>query len=155
MRVFPGRYTADAGEGCVLIIVGMRVNRPWKLHRWLWFSFQARAMTRWALSTPHSGLLDASWGWLGSSAVGVQYWRTFEDLERFAADPDAPHLRAWRRYTRRIGSSGDLGLWHEVYRVTPGGYEAAYVNTPRLGLAAATGHEPIGPGAETARKRMG
>lgn len=153
--VFPGRHTADAGAGCVVILVGMRVNRPWKLHRWLWFSFQARAMTRWLRRHPHQGLLGASWGWLGGSAVGLQYWRSFADLERFAADPEAPHLRAWRRYRQRIGSSGDLGLWHEVYRLSPGSYEAAYVNMPRWGLAAATRHLPIDARSETARRRMG
>ncbi len=153
-QVFPGRHTADVGDGCVVILVGMRVNRPWKLHRWLWFSFQARAMTRWLRRRPQEGLLAASWGWIGSSAVGVQYWRSFDDLERFARDPDAPHLRAWRRYQARIGSSGDLGLWHEVYRVRAGGYEAAYVNMPRWGLAAATAHRPVDARSETARQRL-
>lgn len=154
-EVFPGRYTADAGDECVVILVGMRVNRPWKLHRWLWFSFQARAMTRWLQRRPQEGLLWAGWGWVGGSAMGIQYWRSFDDLERFAADSDAPHLRAWRRYHRQIGSSGDLGLWHEVYRLRRGSYEAAYMNMPRWGLAAATRHLPIGAGAETARQRLG
>ena len=154
MDIFAGRYTADAGEGCVVFLVGMRVNRPWKLHRWLGFTFTARSMTRWLRRHPQHGLLAASWGWIGSSAVGVQYWRSFDDLERFAADPAAPHVRAMRRYTRRIGASGDLGLWHEAYRVGPGNYEAAYLNMPRWGLAAATGHRPIDADSETARQRM-
>lgn len=154
-RVFPGRYTADVGDGCVVVLVGMRVNRPWKVHRWLWFSFQARSMTRWLTRRPQEGLLGAAWGVLGSSAVGIQYWRSFDDLERFANDSQAPHPGVWTRYHRAIGSSGDLGLWHEVYRLRAGTYEAAYVNMPVWGLAAATRHVPIGGSTGTARQRMG
>src|SRR5579884_2119412 len=33
--VFPGRYTAAAEGGFVVFLIGMRLNRPWKVHRWL------------------------------------------------------------------------------------------------------------------------
>ena len=33
-----------------------------------------------------------------TGAALVQYWRSYEDLERFARNPDDPHLPAWRRF---------------------------------------------------------
>lgn len=44
----------------------------------------------------------------------VQYWRSFEHLERFARNPELAHLPAWKRFNRAVGGSGDVGIWHET-----------------------------------------
>ncbi|MBA4115324.1 MAG: DUF4188 domain-containing protein [Rubrobacter sp.] len=44
-------------------------------------------------------------------------WRSFEDLERFARNPDDPHLPSWRRFNQTVGSDGSVGIWHETYVV--------------------------------------
>src|SRR5258708_36680612 len=86
----------------------------------------------------------------------VSYWRSFEDLERFARSKDDPHLAAWQRFTREIGTDGSVGIYHETYAVTPGSYEAFYANMPLFGLAGAP--KQAGPGrghkAQTAQGRM-
>ena len=76
----------------------------------------------------------------------MQYWRSFADLERFARDASLPHHAAWRDYNRRVGTDGDVGVWHETYQVRAGQYESVYANMPMFGLAAA-GH--------THRRRVG
>jgi hypothetical protein len=53
------------------------------------------------------------------------------------------------------GGSGDVGIWHETYKVRAGEYECVYVNMPRLGLAAAGEHVPIGSTGQSATKRIG
>ena len=71
---------------------------------------------------------------MGSSLAYVQYWRSFEHLADFARNPDEPHLPAWKEFNQRVRGSGDVGIWHETYRVGPGQFEAIYGNMPRWGL---------------------
>jgi hypothetical protein len=87
--------------------------------------------------------------------VLIQYWRSFEDLEKFARDKSDPHLSAWRQFNKSIGSNGSVGIWHETYLVDPGKYEAVYGNMPVFGLASATKHVPAVGRRETARRRLG
>lgn len=121
----------------VVYLVGMRINRPWKLHRWLPPFLAMRPMLR-ALSR-HPEL-----GCLGFQRIGtlafIQYWRSEADLRVFARASDGPHLPAWTAFNRRIRQSrGDVGLWHELYRVGAGAYSAVYSGMPPFGLGRA-GH---------------
>ncbi len=87
----------------------------------------------------------------------MQYWKSFDHLERFARSKDDPHLPAWRRFNQKVGSNGSVGIWHETYMVEPGKCEAIYGNMPVFGLAKATQHIPASAAArrETARQRVG
>jgi hypothetical protein len=85
----------------------------------------------------------------------VQYWRSFEDLERFARAPQGSHLEAWRNFNRRIRDNGSVGIFHETYRVPAGAVETVYSNMPVFGLAAATGHAPVRAGRHSAAARLG
>ncbi len=91
--------------------------------------------------------------WRGGALV--QYWRSFEDLERFARSKDDPHLAAWQRFNKSIGADGSVGAFHETYQIAAGGHEAIYANMPAFGLAAATQHVPITAGRHSARGRIG
>jgi hypothetical protein len=53
----------------------------------------------------------------GRGSALLQYWRSFEGLERFARDPEDPHMPAWQRFNREARSSGAVGIWHETYIV--------------------------------------
>lgn len=70
--------------------------------------------------------------------IFVSYWRSFEDIERFARAKDDPHLAAWVCFNREIGYDGSVGIWHETYTIDPGHSEALYANMPLFGLAKAT-----------------
>ena len=57
----------------------------------------------------------------------MQYWRSFDHLERFARDRDALHWPAWVEFNRRMKDArGDVGIWHETYKVRAGEYESVY-----------------------------
>jgi hypothetical protein len=60
-----------------------------------------------------------------------QYWRSFEDLERWARSE--PHRLWWQQFLR---DSGGTGFWHETYFIR-GGMEAIYddIHVP-LGFSA-------------------
>ena len=85
----------------------------------------------------------------------VQYWRSFADLDRFARDRELPHLEPWREFNRAVRASGDVGIWHETYKVHAGEHEAVYGNMPLFGLAKATAHVPVGSMAQSAAARIG
>jgi hypothetical protein len=154
MAIFPGRHTGRLDGDFVVFLIGMRFNRPWKARRSLRVFMAMRPMVKELEANPQSGFLHAEYGFLFGGPALVQYWRSFEDLERFARDPDALHLPAWRRFNQLVSGSGDVGIWHETFRVHAGDYEVIYNNMPRVGLAAAGGHEPLGT-ASTASRRIG
>jgi hypothetical protein len=155
MAIQNGRYTAKIEGDFVVFLIGMRINKPWKLSEW-WFVFTAMPKMITELEAdPSSGFLGATRGLWTTGPSLVQYWRSFEDLERYARSPEASHLPAWREFNRRIRGSGDVGIWHETYRVRAGEYEAIYGNMPPVGLAAVGELMPLGSTTATAAQRIG
>jgi hypothetical protein len=148
--VMKGRHRAAIEGDFVVFLIGMRINKPWKVAKWLPVFTAMPRMLKYLEQNPEKGLLAYRNGF----PVIAQYWRSFEDLERFARDQDDPHLEPWRRFNKAIGDSGDVGVWHETYQVRAGEYEAIYVNMPRVGLGAAGELEPVGS-ASRARDRIG
>jgi hypothetical protein len=154
MRAIPGRHTAQLEGDFVVFVIGFHVNRPWQLRRWLPVFAAMPPMVRELREDPDSGLLGAHYGWLLGGPVVLQYWRSFERLERYARDREARHLPAWRRFNRRVRGTMAVGVYHETYRVRAGEYEAVYVDMPVVGLAAGTAHVPVGS-TSTAAGRLG
>ncbi len=154
-KVMPGRYTAQTGEPFVVFLIGMRINRFFAFRKWIPTALAMGPMLRTLFQHPEKGFLGGEliFYWRG---VGlIQYWRSFEDLEKFARNREDPHLRSWQRFNKAIGSDGSVGIWHETYLVEPGCYEAVYGNMPVFGLASATKHVPAVGRRETARRRLG
>ena len=156
-HVQKGRFTADVsslGDEVIVFLIGMRINKPWKVHAW-WPVFVAMPkMLKYLAEHPDKGLLGYQQAFFPSPML-VQYWRSFEDIERFARDRDDPHLQPWRQFNRRVGRSGDVGIWHETYRVMTANIETIYGNMPPHGLAAATAVAPVRPGHDSAAARIG
>ena len=102
---------------------------------------------------PDSGFLGVE-SWFGNPSIMVQYWRSFEHLEAYAKDRDQQHLPAWAEFNRRVGSGGDVGIWHETYRVRPGDHECVYNNMPAFGLARVSRLVPATGRRQTASERL-
>lgn len=154
MTTFAGRYQGKIEGDFVVFLIGMRINRPWQLRDW---AFVARAMPRMTKeleARPETGFLGASSGFMYGTLALVQFWRSFEHLERYARDPHAEHLPAWRKFNQRIRDNGNVGIWHETYKVRAGEYEAIYGNMPRVGLAGVGEHGALGS-TSTAARRIG
>jgi hypothetical protein len=140
----------------VVFLIGMRINKLWK--PWKWFPvFNAMGgMIRELSANPESGFLGARLAFASPrSPVVIQYWRSFEALERYARAKDQRHLPAWAKFNRAVGSNGDVGIWHETYLIPAGGYEAIYNNMPRVGLGAAFELVPAMGRRKTAGQRAG
>jgi hypothetical protein len=145
------RMTAEIDGDFVVFLIGARINKPWKIHKWLPIALAMPRMLKELSTNPAKGLL----GYQQFLGVIVQYWRSFEDLERFAHDRDASHWPAWVAYNKKVSAaSGDVGIWHETYRIAPGQYEAIYGAMPPFGLGKAGRVVPVSRPRESARERM-
>jgi hypothetical protein len=158
--VHPGRFAADLdADERVVFLIGTRINRPRAVRSWLPVVAAMPRMLRELAADPDLGLLDARTYVSGRVILVVQYWTSVEQLQRFATDPDHEHLPAWRTYNRRVQAHrGDVGIFHETYRITAGGYESLYADMPRFGLAAAARHVPadrLGRSADRRLRRQG
>ena len=153
--VIPGRFTAHHDESFVIFIIGMRVNRLRAVRKWLPVVRAMGPMLSSLYAHPEKGFLGGEFLLMWRGITHIQYWRSFDDLERFARDPADPHLPAWKAFNQAIGSDGTVGIYHETYLVQAGNYETLYGNMPRFGLAAATQHLPAVGRRETARRRLG
>ena len=154
-KVMAGRYTAQTNEPFVVFIIGMRINKFWAFSKWIPSARAMAPMLRTLFQHPEKGFLGGQTFFYWRGIALVQHWRSFEDLEKFARNREDPHLSAWKRFNKAIGSDGSVGIWHETYLVDSGKYEALYGNMPVFGLAAATSHVPAVGRRETARRRLG
>ncbi len=137
-QVTNGRFTARMDEPFAVFIIGMRINNFFAFKKWVPTVRAMGPMLRELYKHPEKGFLGGEFFLYWRGPALVQYWRSFEDLERFARNPDDPHLPAWRRFNQTVGSDGSVGIWHETYMVQSGNYEAIYSNMPPFGLAKAT-----------------
>ena len=76
-------------------------------------------------------------------------------LEAYAKSRQNAHLPAWAAFNRAVGSNGDVGIFHETYKVEPGTYENVYANMPPMMLGRAMGLTPARGALEGARGRLG
>ena len=156
-RMRQGRHTADlhaGGNEIIVFLIGMRINRPWKFRQWLPVFLAMPKMLNYLQQHPDKGLLGYRQSLFPESFI-VQYWRSFADLERFARNPDDPHLEPWRQFNRVVKASGDVGIWHETYRVQTSDIETIYSNMPPVGLSKTLGLIPAQRGKDTAAARIG
>lgn len=154
-QILPGRFAASHEESFVVFIIGMRVNKLLAVRKWLPVGAAMGPMLQTLYQHPEKGFLGGQTFFYWRGVALIQYWRSFEDLERFARNRDDPHLAAWQRFNKAIGADGSVGIWHETYLVDAGQYEAIYGNMPVFGLAAATRHVPAVGRRATARRRLG
>jgi hypothetical protein len=153
--IFNGRYTADIQGDFVVFLIGMRVNKLLAFRKWMPVASAMGPMLSTLYRHPEKGFLSGQTFLAWRTILLVQYWRSFEDLERFARHPIEPHLSAWRRFNQTIGGDGSVGFFHETYQVKAGQYECIYNNMPRFGLGVAADHVPAVGRRETARRRLG
>ena len=92
-----GRWTAQIEGDFVVFLIGARLQarHPLRSLRDLGgFKRGMPAMLKYLSQHPEKGFLG--YQQLGIGTANVQYWRSFEDLERFAKDDVDPHLATWR-----------------------------------------------------------
>lgn len=153
-EIHNGRFTARSDEPFVVFLIGMRFNKLWKIQKIAPVLSAMPRMIAELSRQPELGFLGAD-GWYGRTTLMVQYWRSFEQLEAYAKARDKAHLPAWAAFNRAVGGDGDVGIFHETYKVAPGSYENIYANMPPMLLGRVTGLVPVRGAYEGARGRLG
>lgn len=148
-----GRWTVSSDDDVTVFLIGMRINKQWRADRWMPTAAAMPRILAHLAKDSEAGLLGSE-QWFGRTTILLSYWRSPEHLQRFAAASDAPHLGAWRRFVKRVGNDGTVGVWHETYVAPAGSREVVYVNMPSFGLSAALEGVPVGAGTRTARQRL-
>ncbi len=147
------RIAANIEGDFVVFLIGSRLNRWWKFPKLIPIARAMNRMIEELQAQPELGLLHVEM-WSGQPTLMVQYWRSFDHLHAYARATNAEHLPAWADFNRRVGSNGDIGIWHETYLVKAGEYEAIYNNMPEFGLARAAGWVPASGKQNTAKGRL-
>lgn len=147
------RLTAKLEGDFVVFLIGMRINQPLKLHKWLPVAAAMPRMLKELQQQPERGLLHAEL-WFSRTILVLQYWRSMEQLLAYAKDKEAEHLPAWRAFNKAIGTEGSVGIWHETYAVSPGTYENIYVNMPSFGLGGAGVLQSVAQANRSAAARL-
>ena len=98
VKVAAKRLTATIEGDFVVFLIGMRINKPWKLHKWFPVFRAMPKMIRELEQHPGSGFL----GHIMGLGVIVQYWRSFEQLEAYARDANQLHWPAWVAFNQSV-----------------------------------------------------
>ncbi|MCB9597985.1 MAG: DUF4188 domain-containing protein [Sandaracinaceae bacterium] len=149
------RMTAVIDRPFVVFLIGMRINKWWRPDLWLPVAMAMPRMIAELEANPEHGLLGWESGGLGSPSVMIQYWRSSEDLMRYARSQDHEHLPAWSAFRKRVASTDAVGIWHETFVVSPSDYECVYANMPAFGLGKVGSLVPATGHLATARRRLG
>ena len=115
-KIYNGRYTAKTDQPFVVFLIGMRVNKWWRLDKWLPVASAVGPMLRTLFTHPEKGFLHAEFFWNLHGPVLIQYWRSFENLKRFARQPSDPHVEAWKKF---YSQSVLMEVWASGTRPTP------------------------------------
>jgi hypothetical protein len=132
-KIINQRMTVNLEGDFVVFLIGMRINRLWKVHKWIPVGRAMPKMLAELSQKPESGFLGFQM-FGGFPPVMVQYWKSFEQLEAYAKDRNGHHYPAWKAFNTKIRNNGDVGIWHETYKVKAGEYECIYNNLPKYGL---------------------
>lgn len=148
-----GRWTHEHKGDLTVFLIGMRINRLWRPDVWFPTVAAMQPMLTELSQDEDSGFLGCRMllGWRGITLI--QYWRTTEDVYRYAGNSDAAHRPAWTAFNQRARRTpGVVGIWHETYRIAQA--ESVYVDMPPTGLAAATTARPVTGRLDRARQRL-
>lgn len=151
------------GELAVFLI-GMRVNRWWRVDQWLPAVAAMPRMLKELYAAKAAaergegqdpGFLGHRLLLGGRGPTVVQYWRSVGDIYSYAGSADHEHRPAWTAFNARARRApGAVGIWHETFAVPARGHESIYVSMPPTGLAAATVVIPVARRGESARERL-
>jgi hypothetical protein len=150
-QIYNQRMTVEMDGEFVVLLIGFRINKLWKLHRWIPVARAMFRMIKELEDHPEIGCL----GYERHGFMFRQYWKSFEHLEAYARNREAQHWPAWVAFNKRLSGAGaDIGIWHETFLIAAGAYEAIYNGMPKVGLAKCGNFVPIGQKTETSRNRL-
>ena len=155
MVIQPGRWTAELDGDFVVFLIGAMVHDPVAAPEATRLLMAMAEMLDEVEADPSHGLLGYTRHGEPGHGLIVQYWRSFDDLERYARNPGARHAPVWRAWNRLAADErSGAGIWHETFKVAAGDYEAVYQNVPVMGLQNAGRPLTVTEARDSARARL-
>ena len=145
----PARMTATLEGDFVVLLLGMRINKPWKVRHWLPVLLAMRRMLR-----EPPGPSPASWATPGPGRPSSSTGARSSTSKPTPATGTAGTGRPGSLHPAHGPPAGDVGIWHETFRVRAGEYEAIYSGMPPHGLGKVGRLAPVSGPAESARGRL-
>ncbi len=140
-----GRWTHGHDGKIAVFLIGLRINKLRRPDVWVPSLNAMGPMIAELSADPDSGFLGVHTSLVWRGPLMVQYWRSTDDIFRYARDAGRRHRPAWTEFYRRTKDShGVVGLWHEAYEVPKGAVHSMYVDMPATGLAGFTSTRPQG-----------
>lgn len=134
---------AEVDRDFVIYSNGFRLNKLRAVRKWFRTGRKVAAMFEELEADPDSGFLGYQPALQGLRGGGsIQSWRSLEDRQRFAHDPDDMHVRAWTWVDENL-QNGEVGFWAEIYPIEADNYETFYRDTPPKGLGRFTELVPM------------
>ena len=130
-KLHEGRWTSRLEAPFVLFLIGMRINKPWQSPSLGTRGRGDAANDPGARGQP-AARLSRSGRLVRAHDPRSPVSALVRGVEAYAHARDKAHLPAWSAFNRAIGANGDVGVFHETYRIEPGAYENVYVNMPPL-----------------------
>jgi len=155
MVIQPGRWTAELDGDFVVFLIGAMVHDPVAAPEATRLLMAMAEMLDEVEADPSHGLLGYTRHGEPGHGLIVQYWRSFDDLERYARNPGARHAPVWRAWNRLAADErSGAGIWHETFKVAAGDYDAVYQNVPVMGLQNAGRPLTVTEARDSARARL-
>ena len=152
-KLYKQRMTVELEEDIVVFLIGMRINKLWKIHKWLPIALAMSKMLQELYQNPDMGFISQE-SWFGKTTLMVQYWKSFEHLEAYAKNKEGKHLPAWAAFNKKVSNNGDVGIWHETYVIKKGNSECIYNNMPQFGLGKVGKHIAVTKKKQSAKSRL-
>jgi Monooxygenase af470-like len=153
VQIQPARMTHEHDGPIGVFLIGMRFNQLRRPDQWVPVFLAMPKMLAELYRNKAAaargevedlGFLGARTLFGGKGVTVVQYWRSVEDVYRYASAPDHEHRPAWTAFnTRARKAKGVVGIWHETYAVPAAAHESVYVGMPVMGIAEATTSVPV------------
>ena len=94
------RLTANLEGEFVVFLIGMRINNPLKVHKWLPVARAMPRMIKELYRQPELGFIHSEM-WFSRTIILVQYWRSMGQLLAYAKSKNSEHLPPGKPSTSR------------------------------------------------------
>ncbi|NWK84978.1 DUF4188 domain-containing protein [Staphylococcus sp. GSSP0090] len=147
-----GRYTVLPTEPVTVFLIGLHINKWYKIHQWLPVLLAMPPMLSELSKDKSLGCLSFEMLFKYRGVMVVQYWETNDQLLSYAKMP--VHLKAWRKFSKKLKNNEAVGFYHETYNVDTHQYENIYINMPDFGLGQARSLSQVNKHSNTAKQRL-
>lgn len=150
------RQSATPPPGTVLFLVGMRINKLWAIHKWLPVMMAMPKMIVEQVKHPEIGVIGTPRSFISGRLIQTQqYWRSYDLLEKYAADTNRSHFPAWKKFNKAARGNDAVGIYHETYVLTATGHENIFVNLKKpILIGEAVGLNEVTSLRDSSRQRI-